>query len=238
MKLSEELRNILRDKGAELIGYGTLEAETCPDYPTGVSVALPVPLHILNGIEDGPTKAYYDMYYEWNERLNQIVRAGEQFLIHNGYHAYAMTTDAVSIDEEWRSRLPHKTVATRSGLGWIGKNGLLVTSEFGPAVRISSILTNAPLECAQPVNQSLCGSCSICRKNCPAQAIKGVLWDTTVPREQIVDVKACKKKQVELMKARTGIETDLCGKCFVVCPYTRKYIKKKAQEMCGTGDIE
>lgn len=238
MNLSEELRKMLSARGAELIGYGALTDEICPDYPVGVSVALSVPLHILNDLEDGPTKAYYDMYYEWNERLNQIVRAGEQFLIHNGYQALALTTDAVTIDKEWKSRLPHKTVATRSGLGWIGKNGLLVTSEFGPAVRISSILTDAPLACAQPVDQSLCGSCSACRKSCPAQAVKGVLWNTTVPREQIVDVKACKKKQIELMKARTGIESDLCGKCFVVCPYTRKYIKKKTQEMCGTGDIE
>lgn len=145
MNLSEELRNVLSAEGAELIGYGTLTDEICPDYPVGVSVALSVPLHILNDLEDGPTKAYYDMYYEWNERLNQIVRAGEQFLTHNGYQALALTTDAVTIDKEWKSRLPHKTVATRSGLGWIGKNGLLVTSEFGPAVRISSILTDAPL---------------------------------------------------------------------------------------------
>ena len=44
-------------------------------------------------------------------------------------------------------------------------------------------------------------------------------------RERIVDVKKCYKKQVEIMTKATGIETDLCGKCFAMCVYTERYLR-------------
>ena len=49
-------------------------------------------------------------------------------------------------------------------------------------------------------------------------------------RESLVDVEACRKKQVEIMSRRTGIETDLCGKCFAVCAYTRRYLNGSGRE--------
>lgn len=45
-------------------------------------------------------------------------------------------------------------------------------------------------------------------------------------REKIVDVNRCYQKQKEIMYASTGIDTDLCGKCFAVCVYTQNYLKK------------
>ena len=44
-------------------------------------------------------------------------------------------------------------------------------------------------------------------------------------REKIVNVEKCFEKQMEVMYKATGIETDLCGKCFAVCLYTQKYLK-------------
>jgi epoxyqueuosine reductase len=165
------------------------------------------------------------MYYTLNNKLNKIVTTGEEFLKEQGFEAYAQTTERVVISQNRCSKLPHKTVATRAGLGWIGKNGLLVTEAFGSAVRISSLLTNAPLKYDRPINKSRCSACSVCVKNCPAQALYGILWETGMQREKIVDVEKCYEKQTEIMYKETGIKTDLCGKCFAVCPYTQKYLK-------------
>ena len=125
-------------------------------------------------------------------------------------------------------------MATRAGLGWIGKNCLLVTPQYGAAIRISSFLTNAPLECNDPINQSRCGYCNLCVKKCPAQALKGTLWEVGIQREEIVDINKCYKKQVEIMLQKTGIETDLCGRCFAVCVYTQKYLKSIAADFKDT----
>jgi len=226
MDLTKELKELLLRQGAGLVGIGNLkEIKEC-DYDTGISVAVPLPKNIIRDLQDSPTKEYYNMYVTLNHRLNEIVMSGEQFLKDRGFEAYAQTTDRVEINSDRCTALPHKTVATRAGLGWVGKNGLLVTETFGSAVRISSLLTNAPLECGRPVDSSLCGRCSRCVDQCPAQALHGSLWEAGMPRESIVDVEKCYNKQREIMYQATGIEKDLCGRCFAVCRYTQRYLRR------------
>lgn len=225
MELTDEIKKFLYCCGADLIGIGKMSGiENC-NFKVGIAIAVALPKNIITDLKKVPTKEYYDLYYSLNEKLNGIVIAGEDFLKKKGFAAYAQTTERVEVTQDKFSKLPHKTVATRGGLGWIGKNCLLVTPRYGSAVRISSLLTNAPLKCDEPVNQSHCGACNQCVINCPAQALKDNLWTVGVQREKIVDIEKCYRKQVEIMSKSTGIETDLCGKCFAVCTYTKKYLK-------------
>lgn len=225
MELTEELKTLLFQKGAVLAGIGDLRGVRGCDYDTGISVAVLLPENVVRDLQHAPTKEYYNMYYSLNDKLNEIVKAGERFLQEKGFSAYAQTTDRVEVNSEKCSKLPHKTVAVKAGLGWIGKNGLLVTEKFGSAVRISSLLTNAPLKPDVPIEKSQCGGCTLC--NCPAQALSGTVWETGMEREKIVDVEKCFKKQMEIMYGATGIETDLCGKCFAVCLFTQRYLNRK-----------
>ena len=64
----------------------------------------------------------------------------------------------------------------------------------------------------------------VCVQKCPAMALTGALWNTSMTREEILHKEECKKMQILRMKQATGIETDLCGLCFAVCPYTQKYL--------------
>ena len=226
MGLTEELKTLLFQNGAALVGIGDLRGVRGCDYDTGISVAALLPENVIRDLQHAPTKEYYDLYYSLNDKLNEIVKAGESFLQQKGFSAYAQTTDRVKVDSDRCSKLPHKTVAVKAGLGWIGKNGLLVTEKFGSAVRISSLLTNAPLKHDIPVEGSQCGACTLCVKSCPAQALSGTLWKAGTEREKIVDVEKCYEKQAEIMYGATGIKADLCGKCFAVCMYTQRYLNK------------
>lgn len=223
-QLKEDLFSHLTEKGAKLMGVADLSGIVSGDMKTGISVAVPVPPHIVRDLQTAPTKEYFDAYHSLNARLNGIVEAGAAFLKERGWEACANTTDVVKTDEAWVTPLPHKTVATRAGLGWIGKSCLLVTEEYGSAIRLSSLLTDAPLPPDTPVNESRCGSCTVCVKACPAGALTGALWYAGMPREELFHRKICKKTQLERMKQATGIEQDLCGLCFAVCPYTRRTI--------------
>ena len=224
MTLTGELKEILYSQGADLVGIGDMSKVKNCNFKIGISVAVSLPKNVIIDLQEAPTKEYYNLYHSLNKKLNEIVMAGENFLKKEGYEVYAQTTDRTKMKQDKTTMLPHKTVATRAGLGWIGKNCLLVTPQYGSAIRISSLLTNAPLECGEPVNQSHCGECNVCVKKCPAQALKGTLWETDMKREEIIDIEKCYKKQVEIMSEKTGIETDLCGKCFAVCTYTKKYL--------------
>lgn len=221
--LSDEFRNFLYEIGAKLAGFADMSGVPGCSYPRAASVALAVPRHILREIADAPTKSYYYMYAELNNGLNRIITSAAEYLRARGYAAEPVTTDAVKKKNEFETELPHKTAAARAGLGWIGKSCLLVTPEYGSAVRLSTLLTDAPLDCAAPLVQR-CGLCSLCVDACPARALSGKAWAPGTPRDEIVAPRKCMEKQRELMKARTGIDTDLCGKCFAVCPYTRRYL--------------
>ena len=103
-----------------------------------------------------------------------------------------------------------------------------MTEEYGPALRLSSVLTDAEFDSvSEPINVSRCGSCTACASACPGQAIKGALWDVNAPLESLVDVDDCLRAARALAADRIGEQITLCGKCIETCPYTRAYLKKE-----------
>ena len=179
------------------------------------------------GLGGGPTRAYYDAYQAINERLDALATLCADKLEAAGHRAWAQTRQHVADHDklsEFASRLPHKTVATLAGLGWIGKNALLVNKRFGSALRITSVLTDAELPCDAAVSVSHCGSCDACVKICPADALHNAIWVPGVTSTaEIVDVERCSIVAAGLSKNNYGISCDICGKCFWVCPFTRKW---------------
>jgi epoxyqueuosine reductase QueG len=217
---------MLRENGADLVGFADMSGVPEAALPFGVSVAVRLPPEIVRSIADGPNRAYYEAYHAINARLDRIVMLGAEYLAGLGYQAAAQTTRAVVKLDPLRTLLPHKTVSTRAGLGWIGRCALLVTQEYGPALRLSSILTDAPLACASPVDESRCGSCSECVKHCPARALKGEKWTAGMERDHLVDASACRGTAIRLCRERFGEEATICGKCIEVCPHTQRYLQR------------
>lgn len=107
-------------------------------------------------------------------------------------------------------RLPHKTIALRAGLGFIGKNNLLVTEQYGCALMLGKVLTTAPFITMSKIpKEPQCGECNICVNVCPTKALQGKTWSVTTTRDEIMTRKLC----------------TLCLKCMVWCPYTAEYLK-------------
>lgn len=224
MILSDEFSNYLKSQGVSIVGFAELHNVIDGDMTTGISVAVALPKEVIRNISDGPTLDYYHTYHEVNRILNTIVLQGEAYLTQRGYKAYALTTDRVEEYGIYRTKIPHKTVATNSGLGWIGKSALFLTKDYGSAIRLSSIITDAKLNYGTPIIESMCGTCSICADACPAHAISGELWSVHKDRDEFYDPLACRKEARRLANERIDREITLCGKCIEVCPYTKKYL--------------
>lgn len=224
--ISEELKQRLLGQGAALVGFGDIsqlvDAEE-NDMKYGVSVVVAMTPSIVRIIENGPTNEYYLEYKRLNALLDNLVEDGAAFLKERGYKALAQTTTTVEEFGNYRTKFPHKSIATRSGIGWIGKCALLVTEEYGSAVRLSSIITNAPLETSAPINHAKCGSCMKCVNACPAGAASGEEWELTKDRDDFFNPVLCRKTARE-RAAKIGIEATICGKCIQTCPYTQRYL--------------
>jgi epoxyqueuosine reductase len=227
--LNDELKKFLLSSGASLVGFADLQeidSEAHDGFPFGLSIAIALNPQVMAEIKVGPTKRYNAEYDNLNTLLDGLSLSAAKFLLGKGYDAKARLATVEEDEATLKAKLPHKTVATRAGLGWIGKSNLLITEKYGSAVRLVTVLTDAPLSTGKPVNSSRCEDCTDCVDACPAQAITGAHWQPGLPRESIVDVFACRTKARELTAKLAGERKSICGLCIVACPWTQKYLAR------------
>ena len=157
MSLSIELKEYLQNNGATEVGFADITNFSPKEgLNSGVIFYITYPKEIIRAMENAPTLEYVLELVDLNTRLDALGMLCEEYLIDKGYDAYAQTKKRLGTDfGEFNSfELPHKTIATRAGLGWIGKSALFTTLKYGSALRLSSVLTNAPLDCIKNVISS------------------------------------------------------------------------------------
>lgn len=226
-------KNILEEKikewGATKVGFGFLE-DVLPDdlkhLKTGISIAIRLSDEIISQIEDMPTHTYFHHYRTVNAFIDQITLKIAMQLQTWGYLAMPIpASQSVNIDgKQYRGVFQHRTSATRAGIGWIGRNACLVTEEFGPRVRLGTVLTNMEVQYDRAITESQCGSCKKCVNSCPALALRGELWYPGIKREELVDAKAC-SMHMHNHYQHIG-RGSVCGICIQVCPKGNKVIKR------------
>jgi epoxyqueuosine reductase len=228
---SERLKQSILDWGASLVGFADLEGVAPPisvKWPRAVSIALALDPQIMDEVRDGPTAEYYGEYNRVNRALNEIAGRTAEDIFGLGYDAepYPATLPEGREPDEWVKTLSvpfqHKTAATRAGLGWIGKNALLVTPSLGPRLRLATVFTNMPLPVGEPITAGGCGECLACARRCPARAIKGVEWQAGLDRGALVDAWSCWETARRLIRELVGANNAVCGICVAVCPVGRK----------------
>jgi len=229
--VNTEIERTLVEAGAALVGFAdliSLPADIRQSMPRAVSIAVALEPAVIGQIVNGPTKAYFAEYNMVNNLLSRMARDTVEFLEGKGHNAFA-TEPTVKLAglTGLASGLPHKTVATRAGLGWVGKSNLLITESFGSAVRLVMVLTDAPIDTGQPIDKCRCGNCNECVVHCPAGALTGNSWRAGCEREELVDVYVC-RETAERHCGDIGLEATVCGVCINVCPFTRKYLSRQA----------
>lgn len=226
-----QLQDQILDWGASLVGFADVRG-VAPGafsrWTKAVSIAVALDPSVVAQLRDGPTKEYYEEYVRVNQFLNDLADRSASFISSLGHRAepFPSTIDESALGEEFERTLSvafqHKTAATRAGLGWIGKSALLVTPEYGPRVRLATVLTDMPLDIGTPITAGQCGDCRICLKACPAVAIQGEEWQVGLPREALVDAAACWQTATTLLMQRVGVDSAVCGVCVSVCPVAKR----------------
>ncbi|MFC2133211.1 4Fe-4S double cluster binding domain-containing protein [Bacteroidota bacterium] len=227
---TQSIKQFILEQGASLIGFTNIKSldglKTYPDnlldnFNSAISIAVNIPNAIFDTIIDKPTPIYASFYGVANDMLDKISLQTAIKLQSDGYPALPIPASKYATDDNLHGSLPHRAVALTAGLGWIGKSSLLITSDFGPRVRLATILTTAHF-IPDTELENLCGTCEECISACPADAIKGVgttgYYET--PNEALYFDKCIGKLRNEFTKL-PNIKRSICGICIAACPYGR-----------------
>lgn len=181
-----------------------------PEAETVIVIGLPVQLPI---VETAPSIYYHELYKTVNTALDAKAYEISNFLTSKGYSSIYLPRDGYGdidiVIERPLAFFSHKHAAYLAGLGSFGQNNVLLTPEFGPRVRFTSIFTTAKIE-GNPIKAwDLCTRCLACVKECPVNAIK-MEGDFPPPVDKI----SCATRSKKLRRDYRSP----CGLCIKVCP--------------------
>lgn len=180
-----------------------------------------------------PEKAYVSRYalgrdYHklMRKRLAQLARQMQQVVGPFGFRAFV---DSAPVME--------RGLARKAGLGWFGKNAMLLNPKAGSLFFLGELYTDLPLPIDPPYEKDHCGSCSACRTACPTGAII---------EDKVVDARACiSYLTIELHDAipeqyreAMGNRVFGCDDCQLVCPWNKFARRSDEPDFRARNDLD
>lgn len=227
--MSDKIKKVAEFFGADLIGicklnklwvyshsYNRLTGENKPikiskSFNYAIAVAIEMDYDTFMATPTALGAAATGLGYSQMAFVSSLL---SEFIRKLGYHAIPCGNDtALSIP-----------IAIDAGLGELGRNGLLITPEFGSRVRLCKVFTDLPLKPDNPVDfgvQKFCEKCNKCAAYCPAHAISNE--ERTAEAISVSNNSGVLKWPVDAEKCyRFWCENGAdCGICIKVCPFNR-----------------
>ena len=219
---TEKIKILTHQWGSALFGVADIRSFKKEEILLPLSLidqlhfAISVGFHLsdatLEGIENQPTPLYFQHYQRVNILLDTIGLIVTSTIQDLGYQAIAIPASQILDWKSQKGHLSHKHVAKAAGLGWIGRNNLLVNEQFGSRVRLVTILTDLPLMINSPSSKD-CGSCRDCISVCPVGAIA----------EQQADFNHLRcYEQLRTFAKTLHFSHNICGVCIKACRGNRR----------------
>ncbi len=228
--MSEEVKRVSRLFGADAVGIthydprwhytNSFSTRTRTEKPYAIPDGLPHVIVIVTAMHYEAVKCYPSATAgiavgHGYSRDCELVQSIATYILNLGYRAVACVNDT-------SLAIPY---AIQAGLGEYGRNGLLITKDFGPRVRIGRIHTDLPLVHDEPIRfgvREFCDTtCRRCADACPPKAISFGPPTAEVPSQSMM--KGIRKWQVDperCFKFWVNQATE-CGICIRVCPYNK-----------------
>lgn len=194
--------------------------KTFENPQTIISIALAYPTKIKEAIPKDEKRGQFARA-SWGIDYHEILRDRLGKLI----SFIQSQANTIQEQEQWRfapqvdtGELVDVAVAQRAGLGFIGRNGLLITEEFGSFVYLGEIVTNIQFEVDEP-GVFGCGDCTRCITGCPTQALLG---DGRMNAKKCLSYQTQTKEMMpeEYRKKMRNVIYG-CDICQLVCPYNQ-----------------
>ena len=220
--MSEKRENYMRlsrfaiQQGSSLFGVADItdvrEAFNLPDisksrYNRAVVMGKRLVDGVMDEIIDQPTPLYFHHYRQINFFLDRCALAAGTYIQDSGFQALPIAASQIIDWDRQTAHVSHKKMGYLAGLGWIGRNNLLINPYLGSRFRLVTVLTDMPLDVDKPLDLD-CGVCRACIKPCPAGAIKD--------RPEEFDHISC-YETLKDFRRRHIVSQFICGVCVRAC---------------------
>jgi len=213
----EHIRGIALESGFSLFGVAdvtmvrsefSIDKTSIKNFHRGISLGKRLLDAVMDEIKDKPTSLYFHHYRQLNFFLDRGAFLIASEIQNLGFKSLPIPASQIIDWKKQQSHVSHKKIGHHAGLGWIGRNNLLVNPDIGSRFRMVTILTDMPLSFDDPIEGS-CGKCHQCIPVCPAQAID------EDPKN--FNHWACFEKLKEF-RNRGIVGQYICGVCIKACP--------------------
>ena len=218
------LKKICFKEGLDLFGVADISqiknefqisSRTLQNLDKAICLGLRLSQSILSEMEEKPTKLYFHHYKIINSFLDQTALKLGNIIQKKGYAALAIPATQIIDWEKNTAHLSHRRLGVQAGLGWIGRNNLLVNEKLGSQFRLVSILTDMPLKIDKPSRKD-CQDCRLCVKMCPAGAIQDGPADFNHQK--------CFEK-LKSFQSQRQVEQFVCGVCVNACLPAGRFVR-------------
>lgn len=200
--------------------------------PNSVNKAVVMAIHMNKDfVLESPNVANFAATELGYSKMGFLAISLAEFIRALGYNAIPCMNDtALSIP-----------LAISAGLGQLGRNGLLLTPEYGACIRLCKVLTDMPLNIDKPIDfgqTEFCKQCLACARACPAGAIS--FDDRTFAGVCESNNPGVAKWYVDVVKCLRFWQTNgaACSNCIAACPFTKGFVPTQCLECerCGCSD--
>lgn len=185
-----------------------LEEHLVEKIKSVIVFGIPLSKAVIENLIDGPDLLYLHHYRQANYLLDKTAFQLASLLECSGYLSIPVPASQIIDWKNQKALLSHKYFAHLCGLGWIGKNNLIVNRVYRSRLRFATVLTEFILERENKIAEFGCRNCRKCIVMCPANAISENV-------EQFNHIK-CFEKIKEITK-KNNISQYICGLCIKAC---------------------
>ena len=214
--VEKNIRNIFLKYPEVIYGFTDIAySEYANTYRSALVFAVPYgeQLTIETYSEEKFEKGIQDAKKVVEEILEQLQKMLDEYNV-----KYYVPPVAQNNEMDLTAPFSFKFAAINAGLGWIGKNDVVITKQYGPRVRLSAILINELFIYGNKIIKSNCPeNCKKCVDVCPHKALHNVQWNINSLRNDIIDYRLCNEKRSIYLK--THGRKNACGLCMAACSF-------------------
>ena len=223
-----EIKKFCLNWGADLFGAADISGmkdaflisqEVIQPLNNAISLGARASREVLAEIQQHPTKLYFHHYRTINMFLDQLALRLSNYIQNLGFKSLPIPASQILDWQKQTAHLSHKHIGYLAGLGWIGRNNLLVNKNLGSHFRLVTVLTDMPLKLDSPSKED-CGNCRACVVICPVKSIK--------ENQRNFDHQGCFALLKEFQKQKV-VDQYICGICVKAClpPAERRGLSKR-----------